>query len=134
MEKTLQVLNALEHDWVVRRYAIGSAGFSEPMGGGPSLIFSLGVFLEFRSSCFVPGLVTRNRDTHVLSELITVYGDLTHPLENPGVMVPFPALVTHPSRNVLDDNQRFPMPEVFTSPLRFQVALAAERADLTGHI
>jgi hypothetical protein len=70
----------------------------------------------------------------VLSELITVYGDLTHPLENPGVMVPFPTLVTYPSRNVLNDNQRFPMPEVFTSPLRFQVSLAAERTDLTCHI
>ncbi len=98
------------------------------------LIFSLGAFLEFRSSCFVPGLVARNRDAHVLGELITVYGDLTHSLENTGVMVPFTTLVTHPSRNVLNDNHRFPMPEVFTSPLRFQVPLAAERADLAGHI
>ena len=71
---------------------------------------------------------------HVLSEMMTARGDLAHSLEYPGVMVPFPALVAHPGRNVLNDNQRFPVPEVFTSPLGFQVSLAAERAELTCHI
>ena len=87
--------------------------------------YSQGSLLKFRSSCFVAGLVARNRDPHVLGELITVCGNLTHSLENSGVMVSFPALVTHPSRYVLNDNQRFPMPEVFTSPLRLQASLAA---------
>ena len=87
-----------------------------------------------RSRCFVAGLVARNWHAHVLGELIAVRGNLTHSLENSGVMVPFPALTSHPSRYVLDDNQRSPMPEVFTPPLRFQLSLAAERADLTCHI
>lgn len=57
-----------------------------------------------------PGLVARNRNTHVLGKLITACGDLTHSLEYQGVVVPFPALVAHPGRNVLNDNQRFAVP------------------------
>ena len=87
-----------------------------------------------RSRCVVTGLVARNRNAHMLGELIAVCGNLTHSLENSGVMVPFPALTAHPRGNVLDDNQRSPMPEVFTPPLRFQLSLAAERADLACHI
>ena len=87
-----------------------------------------------RSRCFVARMVARNRNAHVLCELIAVCGNLTHSLENSGVMIPFPALTAHPRGNVLNDNQRFPMPEIFTAPLRFQLSLAAKRADLTCHI
>ena len=87
-----------------------------------------------RSSCFVAGLVARHRNAHVLGKLIASRRDLTHSLKYPGVVVAFPALVAHPSMNILDDNQGFPVPEVFTSPLGFQMSLAAERAELTCHI
>jgi drug/metabolite transporter (DMT)-like permease len=70
----------------------------------------------------------------VFGELIALRGDLAHSLENSGVMVALAALVAYPRGHVLNDNQRFPMPEVFTSALRCQAAGAAARASLTFHI
>jgi hypothetical protein len=68
-----------------------------------------------------------------------VFGDstaacryLTHSLENSGVMVALAALIAHPRGHVVNDNQPFPMPEVFTPPFRCQAANAAPGTDLTG--
>jgi len=68
----------------------------------------------------------------MLRDSITARLYFTHSLENAGVMVALAALIAHPRRHVLDDNQVVPVPKVFTSALRRQAADAAPGADLTG--
>ncbi len=75
-----------------------------------------------------------NRYAHALGELVTVGSDVAHPLVYTGMMVPLPALVTHPGGNVLNNHERIAVPEVFTPLLRFQVPFAAQGANLAGHI
>ena len=69
----------------------------------------------------------------MLGELCTARGDLTHSLVNTGMVVPFPAPVTHPSRNILNNDEGFAVSKVFAAPLRFQMPLTAESANFACH-
>ena len=57
MEKTLQVLNSLEHDGVVRRYAIGG-GMAATFYAEPVLTFDLDIFILLPQAQATGGLLS----------------------------------------------------------------------------
>jgi hypothetical protein len=57
MEKTLQVLNALEHDGIVRRYAIGG-GMAVTFYAEPVLTFDLDIFVRLPQPPAAGGLLS----------------------------------------------------------------------------
>jgi hypothetical protein len=69
----------------------------------------------------------------MFSDLIAVSGDVTHLLVDVGVVISLPTFITHPSGDVLDNNERLTMPKVFTPPYCFQTPFTTPDADFTCH-
>jgi hypothetical protein len=70
----------------------------------------------------------------MLSDLVAVSSNLTHLLVDMGMVISFPTLITHPSRNVLDNDEGLTVSKVFPSPRCFQAPLTAPEAYFTCHI
>jgi hypothetical protein len=65
----------------------------------------VGLLFVTQYSCRFAFPIASNRNAHMLGELITVGSNLPHLLIDVSMVIPFATLPTHPSRNVLDNDQ-----------------------------
>ena len=62
-------------------------------------------FFFTQPSCRFTFPIASNRNAHMLGDLITAGSDLPHLLVDVDVVIPFATLLTHPSRDVLDNDK-----------------------------
>lgn len=70
----------------------------------------------------------------MFGELLAMSRDQAHLFIHAGMVAPFAAFSTNPGRNVLDNNERLAVPEVFAFPPCFQTSFTTADAHLTCQI